>query len=284
MGAQKDQSSSPKGRPKQDHMCVTCDTGHSSRICGVATFCPICDSLDGYARELSRSCRRSCAASSTCLMAPLRGAEWQAIGPVRWDAGSRRRRRRSALGALVRRRRSARGATPHSRPRACTRFQTAMHVGDRRKDTIDAAGIWPAFTGLWSATATPATNTSTRSNTPGAAFIRSAGDARSTTPTLRVSPGLIPYGGRVVKGSAGRGALNGRAPRAQGCCASLRDRPAPALDPGASAGPGQGLSGRPGACPMGARSPSPLLWVTVSGYPRRIGAGKVASFVGPSGV
>src|SRR5689334_8295675 len=31
---------------------------------------------------------------------------------------------------------------------ACTRFLTAMHVGDRSKDTIDAAGIWPAFTGI----------------------------------------------------------------------------------------------------------------------------------------
>jgi transposase len=31
---------------------------------------------------------------------------------------------------------------------ACTRFLTAMHVGDRSKDTIDAAGIWPAFTGV----------------------------------------------------------------------------------------------------------------------------------------
>ena len=31
---------------------------------------------------------------------------------------------------------------------ACTRFLTAMHVGDRSKDTIDAAGIWPTFTGV----------------------------------------------------------------------------------------------------------------------------------------
>ena len=31
---------------------------------------------------------------------------------------------------------------------ACTRFLTAMHVGDRSRDTIDAAGIWPAFTGV----------------------------------------------------------------------------------------------------------------------------------------
>ena len=31
---------------------------------------------------------------------------------------------------------------------ACTRFLTAMHVGDRSKDTIDAGGIWPAFTGV----------------------------------------------------------------------------------------------------------------------------------------
>ena len=31
---------------------------------------------------------------------------------------------------------------------ACTRFLTAMHVGDRSRDTIDAAGIWPTFTGV----------------------------------------------------------------------------------------------------------------------------------------
>jgi transposase len=31
---------------------------------------------------------------------------------------------------------------------ACTRFLTAMHVGDRSKDAIDAAGIWPGFTGV----------------------------------------------------------------------------------------------------------------------------------------
>ena len=51
-------------------------------------------------------------------------------------------------------------------------------------------GIWPGFTGFWSGTATPATSTSTRSNTPGAAFIWSATYARSTAPTLRISPGL----------------------------------------------------------------------------------------------
>ena len=38
--------------------------------------------------------------------------------------------------------------------------------------------------GSWSGTATPATTTSTRSNTPGAAFTWSATCARSTTPTL----------------------------------------------------------------------------------------------------
>jgi transposase len=31
---------------------------------------------------------------------------------------------------------------------ATTGFLTAMHVGDRGKDTIDAGGIWPAFTGI----------------------------------------------------------------------------------------------------------------------------------------
>ena len=31
---------------------------------------------------------------------------------------------------------------------ACTRFLTAMHVGDRSRDTIDAGGVWPAFTGV----------------------------------------------------------------------------------------------------------------------------------------
>ncbi|MGH3612744.1 MAG: IS66 family transposase, partial [Pseudonocardia sp.] len=31
---------------------------------------------------------------------------------------------------------------------AATEHLTAMHVGDRTKDTIDAAGIWPAFTGV----------------------------------------------------------------------------------------------------------------------------------------
>jgi len=31
---------------------------------------------------------------------------------------------------------------------ACTRYLTAMHIGDRGKDTIDAGGIWPAFTGV----------------------------------------------------------------------------------------------------------------------------------------
>jgi len=38
-------------------------------------------------------------------------------------------------------------------------------------------------------------------------------------------------------------------------------RPAAALDPGASTGPGAGVIGQAVACPMGARSPSPLLWV-----------------------
>jgi transposase len=31
---------------------------------------------------------------------------------------------------------------------ACTRFLTVMHIGDRSKDTIDAGGIWPSFTGV----------------------------------------------------------------------------------------------------------------------------------------
>jgi len=31
---------------------------------------------------------------------------------------------------------------------ACTRFLTAMHVGDRSRDTIDAGGVWPGFTGV----------------------------------------------------------------------------------------------------------------------------------------
>jgi transposase len=31
---------------------------------------------------------------------------------------------------------------------ACTEHLTAMHVGDRSADTIDAGGIWPAFTGV----------------------------------------------------------------------------------------------------------------------------------------
>ena len=31
---------------------------------------------------------------------------------------------------------------------ACTQFLTVMHVGDRSKDTIDAGGIWPSFTGV----------------------------------------------------------------------------------------------------------------------------------------
>ena len=42
----------------------------------------------------------------------------------------------------------------------------------------------------------------------------------------------------------------------QGCCASLRDGLRAALDPGASAGLGQALSGRPGALPDGC-APSP---------------------------
>ena len=31
---------------------------------------------------------------------------------------------------------------------ACTQFLTVMHVGDRTRDTIDAGGVWPAFTGV----------------------------------------------------------------------------------------------------------------------------------------
>jgi transposase len=31
---------------------------------------------------------------------------------------------------------------------ACTQFLTVMHVGDRSKDTIDAGGVWPVFTGV----------------------------------------------------------------------------------------------------------------------------------------
>lgn len=31
---------------------------------------------------------------------------------------------------------------------ACTQFLTVMHIGDRSKDTIDAGGVWPAFTGI----------------------------------------------------------------------------------------------------------------------------------------
>jgi len=31
---------------------------------------------------------------------------------------------------------------------ACTQSLTAMHVGDRSRDTIDAGGVWPAFTGV----------------------------------------------------------------------------------------------------------------------------------------
>ncbi|MGH2372795.1 MAG: IS66 family transposase [bacterium] len=31
---------------------------------------------------------------------------------------------------------------------ACTEFLTVMHVGDRSRDSIDAGGVWPAFTGV----------------------------------------------------------------------------------------------------------------------------------------
>src|SRR6266566_6330468 len=31
---------------------------------------------------------------------------------------------------------------------ACTQYLTVMHIGDRTKDTIDAGGIWPVFTGV----------------------------------------------------------------------------------------------------------------------------------------
>ncbi|MGH3930761.1 MAG: IS66 family transposase [Pseudonocardiaceae bacterium] len=31
---------------------------------------------------------------------------------------------------------------------ACTRFLTVIHAGDRTKQTIDAGGVWPAFTGV----------------------------------------------------------------------------------------------------------------------------------------
>lgn len=31
---------------------------------------------------------------------------------------------------------------------ACTEYLTAMHVGDRTSETIDAGGIWPAFDGI----------------------------------------------------------------------------------------------------------------------------------------
>jgi transposase len=31
---------------------------------------------------------------------------------------------------------------------ACTEFLTAMHIGDRTKESIDAGGIWPAFDGV----------------------------------------------------------------------------------------------------------------------------------------
>ena len=68
--------------------------------------------------------------------------------------------------------------------------------------------------------------------------------------------------------------------RVKGCCASLRDGLRPPLTREPLPALGQALSGRPGACPKGARSPSPLLRVdrvvvTCSGS----SAGKVASFV-----
>jgi transposase len=31
---------------------------------------------------------------------------------------------------------------------ACTEYLTAMHTGDRTKETVDAGGIWPAFDGV----------------------------------------------------------------------------------------------------------------------------------------
>jgi len=99
---------------------------------------------------------------------------------------------------------------------------------------------------------------------------------------LRRFAELIPYGGWVVKGCprARAARLYGPAPPASRVLRIAARRPAAALDPGASAGPGAGAIGQAGACPMGARSPSPLLWVDrVVVIRAGSSAGKVASFV-----
>ena len=77
---------------------------------------------------------------------------------------------------------------------------------------------------------------------------------------------------RVVR--AGPTRVKGAAHRcATACGPPLTREPLPAL--------GQALSGRPGACPMGARSPSPFLWVDRVVVTRAgSSVGKVASFVG----
>jgi transposase len=65
-----------------------------------------------------------------------------------------------------------------------------MHVGDRSKDTIDAAGIWPALTGVLVRDGYAGYEHLDKIEHAWWAFIWSATSARSTTPELRVSPGL----------------------------------------------------------------------------------------------
>ncbi|QMU76920.1 transposase [Streptacidiphilus sp. PB12-B1b] len=65
----------------------------------------------------------------------------------------------------------------------CSEYLTAMRVGDRTKECMARAGSGLTSTASWSATATRATCTWTRSDTPGAALISCVIFAVSTTGT-----------------------------------------------------------------------------------------------------
>jgi transposase len=72
---------------------------------------------------------------------------------------------------------------------ACTRFLTVMHAGTAAKTPSTLVASGQCSPGCWCVMATPATNTSTRSNTPGAASTWSETCDRFMTPTQMDSPG-----------------------------------------------------------------------------------------------
>src|SRR5262245_8875557 len=79
---------------------------------------------------------------------------------------------------------------------------------------------------------------------------------------------LIPYGSCVVKGFRGVGlrALCGPAPPGSRVLRIAVRRPAAALDPGASAGPGAGVDGQAGGLPVRGRAqPDPATFVGLTG-------------------